>query len=464
MKPFPLFRAALAAALSMIPFALAAAPPAVPWALRGGGVGNDKIRDIAPAPDGGVFITGEFSDTADLGPFSLESAGALDFVVAKLDAQGSVLWATRAGGAGIERGYAVAPATDGGCYVTGHFQSASLDLGVATLINNGDYDWFVARFDATGQCVWARGAGGVGYDYGHGLVSNAEGEIVVGGTFTGAGVLGSESVGEAAGRSAVIAKFSPDGELVWARSSSGTGSNAANDVGRNPRTGDFYLCGNVQGQTSFGDIKLPRCQVQEPFVAAYDKNGKVKWVRLLGGSSAGVATRVVADEKGQIYLTGMGKGTLEAGKSEAASRGDHDFFAASFTSSGNPLWVHTGGGTGIDYGLGLAAFPGGGCVVTGTMAQESDFLGQTLPGFGLRDVFAVSLKPSGQLIEAASLGGLDNEMSYAVAVDGDGVLTLAGAFHGQTDFGGTLLKAKGKGGDLFVVRLGPKPAPDPEGD
>ena len=77
------------------------------WALRSGGEGNDKIRGISAAPDGGVFVTGELSGTADFGSHSLVSAGNLDFVVAKIGADGKVLWASRAGGDAIDRGYGV---------------------------------------------------------------------------------------------------------------------------------------------------------------------------------------------------------------------------------------------------------------------------------------------------------------------------------------------------------------------
>lgn len=431
------------------------APAPAIWALRCGGEGNDKIRGISAAPDGGVFVTGELSGTADFGSHSLVSEGNLDFVVAKIGADGKVLWASRAGGDAIDRGYGVSPAPDGGCYVTGHFQSATIQFGDTLLTNSGDYDWFIARYDAKGACLWARSAGGMAYDYGHGMATDADGNAVVAGSFAGSGTIGGETIGETAGRSAILAKYSPDGNLLWARASGGTGSNSGNNVCVNPQTGDIHLCGHVQGQTSFGEIKLERCQVQEPFVATFDGSGKVKWVRLLGGACAGLATGVAADEQGQIYLSGMGKGTFRAGKDEETSRGDYDFFAAAFSSSGKALWVHTGGGAGVDYGLGIASRPGGGCALTGEIAQQSEFAGHPLAAIGERDAIVISLQPDGRIATASVLGGKDHDLSYAITSISDGTLVIAGAFRNTTTFGNTTLTTSGKGNDIFIAKVKP---------
>src|SRR4051794_35202196 len=105
----------------------AAEPEATPtfeWAISAGGTLHDKTRGIALDAEGNVLLTGEFTGTATFGEHTLTSAGAMDFFVAKVDPRGKFLWARSGGGEKIARGYAVATAPAGNCYVTGHYESA----------------------------------------------------------------------------------------------------------------------------------------------------------------------------------------------------------------------------------------------------------------------------------------------------------------------------------------------------
>ena len=294
------------------------------WAIRAGGEGNDKIRGIAADVDGSVFVTGEITANTDFGSFQLSCAGSLDFVVAKIDPDGHVLWATVAGGEGIDRGYAVSPDGDGGCFVTGHFQSEAIQFGATKLVTAGDYDGFAARIDARGNFVWAIRFGGEGYDFGHGIATSSDGSFVLSATVADAGDFGSQAVGIEKGRSAVLAKLGKEGGVKWVRTASGP-SISGHCVAAGP-DGSIYLGGFSRGQIEWSDSVSTESVVQDICVAKYDSTGTFQWVKTGGGESDGVVTAVAVDPtSGNVCIAGMYKAKAAFGSDVHVSQGGHDF-------------------------------------------------------------------------------------------------------------------------------------------
>src|SRR4051812_32969320 len=124
--------------LAPLATSLSAAPPEAPptfeWAFSAGGLKNDKTRCINIDNEGNVFLVGEATDEAKFGDTTIKSAGGMDFFVAKLDPKGKCLWAHMGGGSLIDRGYAVATDAEGACYVTGHYQSTDADFSGTKLV------------------------------------------------------------------------------------------------------------------------------------------------------------------------------------------------------------------------------------------------------------------------------------------------------------------------------------------
>ena len=83
----------------------AAPAPGVSWATNAGGTGSDEGNGISALPDGSSIVTGYFYDTATFGSTTLtSSAGGTDVFVAKMNADGTWAWATKAGGTGADIG------------------------------------------------------------------------------------------------------------------------------------------------------------------------------------------------------------------------------------------------------------------------------------------------------------------------------------------------------------------------
>src|SRR5689334_20908943 len=91
------------------------------------------------------------------------------------------LWATGAGGDHIDMSLGVSIDADGNSYVTGMYDWPSIAIGDTTLINDGGYDIFVAKYDTTGNPVWAQAITGPDFDHGSCIVSDANANCYVAG-------------------------------------------------------------------------------------------------------------------------------------------------------------------------------------------------------------------------------------------------------------------------------------------
>lgn len=162
------------------------------WSTRLGGDGFDAVNEVASLPSGASIVTGPFrsqDSPASFGPHLLSSAGASDIFVARIAANGSVTWASRAGSADIigDAATGVTAFSDGSSVVTGFFRGRS-DFGSWSLFAYRPFDSFVARVDASGSFVSVAhidGASlaGASQDVTTSIDSFSDGAVLVGGNF-----------------------------------------------------------------------------------------------------------------------------------------------------------------------------------------------------------------------------------------------------------------------------------------
>lgn len=162
-------------------------PPEFVWAQRAGstnaaGNNNDFGKGVKVDANGNVYVTGNFSGTADFGGTNVTAAGSVDFFLAKYDANGTLLWVFKGGGTGFDEGLDIALDPAGNPVVTGIFTGPAT-FGTNVLVGFGGQDIFLARFTAGGQLVWIQAMGGPALDNGHGVAVDANGDIFLTGAF-----------------------------------------------------------------------------------------------------------------------------------------------------------------------------------------------------------------------------------------------------------------------------------------
>src|SRR3989338_2819744 len=127
------------------------------WAKSAGGASWDLGYSVSTDASGNVYMTGRFNiSTITFGTTTLTNAGDYDIFIVKYDAAGNVLWAKSAGGTSSDVGTCVSTDASGNVLMTGSFQSPAITFGTTTLTSVGYGDIFIVKFDATGNILWAK--------------------------------------------------------------------------------------------------------------------------------------------------------------------------------------------------------------------------------------------------------------------------------------------------------------------
>jgi hypothetical protein len=294
-------------------------------------------------------------------------------------------WATSAGGGSHD--YALGIATDprGNSYVTGSFSgTATFGAGEANetvLTSAAFFDIFVAKYAPDGTLLWATSAGSVSSDQGSSIATDPRGNSYVTGNFFYEATFGAGEANETVLTSAgdvdhtFVAKYAPDGTLLWATSIDGVSTdqgNSGNSIATDPR-GNGYVTGSFFGTATFGageanETVLTSAEWSDVFVAKYDRDGALLWATSIGGVGTTLGYRIATDPRGNSYVTGHFFGTATFGAGEAnetvLTSAGADGFVAKYDRDGTLLWATSVRGVNSS-GNSIATDPRGNSYVTG---------------------------------------------------------------------------------------------------
>jgi len=430
---------------------LPAAAEAV-WIRQAGGPHHDRGVGLAPDPTGNVFVTGTFGELFPAGPSSaagvfgtnsLPPNGRKQFFVAKLDAAGNCLWVRTASGTAEHEGFAVASDASGNAFISGSFNGAAT-FGTNALVSAGPGDLFLAKLDGAGNFLWAAQAGRTNSGYWAALKVDAAGAAWWSGTFGGRLTLGTNSLASAGGNDLFLARVSGTGGVLWAGRYGGTNDDQVWSLALEPGGANLYLAGTFRTITTFDTTNLTGSGFSDGFVAKLSTNGAVQWALAAVGSGFDETLGVAADAGG-IFLTGSSSGTnftIGALAITNLAGGGYGYLAR-VGSNGAPVWLRRLNDSGG--GHAVAIDPAGNPVVAGWL---------TLPSFD-QEIFLARLDSSGSPLGVAVAGGAGNDIAYGVAANADGVY-VTGSFDadnlGGATFGANLLAGLGTS-DIFIARL-----------
>jgi len=116
------------------------------------------------------------------------------------------------------------------------------------------------------------------------------------------------------------------------------------------------------------------------------------------------------------------------------------------------LWAKQAGGTGFDYGSGIATDSSGTSYVTGGFRETATFDTATLTSSGIYDIFITKLDTNGNYLWAKQAGGTSSDSGGGIATDSNGNCYVTGVFTGTATFGSTPLTSNGQW-DIFIAKL-----------
>ena len=256
---------------------------------------------------------------------------------------------------------------------------------------------FLAKFSAAGDLLWDSTYGENG-TIATGAAVGADGSIYVSGM--------SFVLNPANDTEALLLKFDPNGNVVWARAWGGVGYDASRAVAVG--TDGVYLAGETNSFFA-----------NDAFLVKFGFDGTLAWQRDWGvdGIEAPFtgltsAYGMGADGAGNVYITG---GTSDTGHSK-------NIILVKFNSAGDLVWERIGG-PGFGAGIDVAVSPDNAAVfVTGNMlSDDPDFFGG--PAFVAE--FTSGGKPK-KAITWAGGNPDDGASAESVVVDASGLVVTSG--------------------------------------
>jgi hypothetical protein len=233
-------------------------------------------------------------------------------------------------------------------------------------------------------------------------------------------------------------------------------------------TGSAYITGvttSLNFPTTPGAAQTTYAGYYDAFVTKLDATGSVRlYSTYLGGADYDVAHGIAVDEAGNAYVTGETYSTnfpTTPGAAQPAKAGATDTFLTKLDPTGSVrLYSSYLGGTGADLAFGIAVDGAGNAYVTG-YTGSTDFpttagSAQTTFG-GYYDAFVTRVNSTGSaLLYSTYLGGTNNEVAYAIAVDRAGDAYVTGdtsSINFPTTPGSLQATFVGGRADAFVTKL-----------
>ena len=365
------------------------------WARQASESNQSEGRAVVVDPRGRIFVAGYFVGSTQFGDTTLTSRGYADMFLAQYDSDGNPVWARRAGGdhpSGTDVARALALDSSGNCYVYGEFRDSAQFEGI-TLTGAGLFTSFLAKYDPNGTLIWARVIAPTSPDDRRGLCVDPEDHVILTGNFLGRAVLGSEILTSAGSGDILVGKLDPAGNFIWARQAGGEDEQRS-DSGSGVAVdgaGNIYVTGFFFGTAKFGSTVLTSAGANDVFVAAYTRAGALRWAKRAGGVDADSGNSIATDGAGGVFITGFYLGNSMFGQQLLLNGPHADLVIAKFDSAGRQLWVVPASGSAYSNGTGIVSGAPGSVFVGGYVRGANSFGGIPTPGRGVRDIFIARL-------------------------------------------------------------------------
>ncbi|HEV3166019.1 MAG TPA: FG-GAP-like repeat-containing protein [Isosphaeraceae bacterium] len=312
--------------------------------------------------------------------------------------------------------------------------------------------------------TFAQGFGGTNLNIGD-VATDAAGNEYIAGSFSGTVDMdpghthpGNPDILTAVSQDdAFVAKYSPTGAFLWARSAGGAPGLDHRAIGLAvDGAGNVYATGFFTVSATFG----PGLTLTDPngatvFVWKLDTNGTPLWATAAAGSSNIInqGVGIVVDGTGKIDVTGSFRKTITfatiSGNVPLTAGGTNDPFIAQINSAGSWVWAKslttaaTSVSAGFGQGISVASDTAGNVYVAGlfsgqiNLAPGGSNIHTSLGGstaLPVTDGFVIKLANNGSAVWGNSYGSTDQDEADGITSDGAGNLYVTGRFSLTVNF------------------------------
>ncbi|MCU0437792.1 MAG: T9SS type A sorting domain-containing protein [Raineya sp.] len=317
------------------------------WGTYYGGSGEDFGFGCEIDSDSNIYLTAftESTGMATSGAHQISYGGNRDGLLVKFNSSGVRQWATYYGDSGSDELYRVVVGNTNDVYVGGFGTSTGLSSPSAYQTNNaGGRDALLIKFSNSGVRQWATYYGGSGDEALVGLVIDNNDHLILTSntnSTTGIATSGAYQTSLNGGNDAYLAKFNPNGGIIWSTYYGGTSNdtgfglsvNSLNDIYLSGFTSSTGMATSGSHQATYGGGS------DDGFLVKFNSSGVRQWATYYGGSNSDQSRDCVFERSSNhIYITGFTFSTnniSSGGSHQASYGGNRDGFIAKITD--NPV-------------------------------------------------------------------------------------------------------------------------------
>lgn len=421
--------------------------------------GSTAVRHLARDAAGNLYVLGTLDGRSDLDASAsvadFSSFGGTDVFLTKYSAAGAFIWARQFGGADYEQPVGLAVWGPDRVYVGVRYNStADADPGAGTVPYTATTSaTFLTALDAAGSYQWSINLPGTNTPQSNCVAADATGNVFIANVYTGTGDFdpsASTANLTAIGSSdAYVAKYSPTGAYLWAKSIGGAGTYADAAAVTTSSTGGVFVAGSFGGTVDFdpgaGVASRTATAFGDGYFAALDGSGAYLWAGSVASSYTSRTQCLATDGLGNLLVGGYHSGTsdfdpLAATASIVATTptGFAEPFIAKYNgSTGAYIFAKAFGGTSAGPVYAITTDAANSILVTGSFGGTRDFDPDggvaNLSSPSSDNIFLAKYTDAGAYVYAYPLGSASaTDQGRALITDGAGTIYLGG------DFGATM--------------------------
>lgn len=284
---------------------------------------------------------------------------------------------------------------------------------------------FIVRLKADGTFMWK-------YVFPSDASSTGEYISSLAATPDGGFVAGGKAISESGfftgtqkgGTKAFIFKFDKNGNIKWRKVLQGSKSNIISALAVNS-DGDIYAtCVTMSTDGDFSGIRFNKIRTENTVLLKLNKKGDLDWAEYLQGSGKSEFNALAVTDDGGCVVGGTFTIYKRADGIYTMNYGKRDGYVLRYNSKGQVCWSRLIGGADDDSVLGIACIKGGFAVVGQSKSSTEDFQGYKVGGGS--DGYILYLNDEGKTTATVRLNGAQDDSAMDVAVLSDGAIAIAG--------------------------------------
>lgn len=358
------------------------------WFKTAGGDSKDEANKVFIGEDGNIYVGGTFSTTSHFDGITLTSAGVEqgeDIFLAKLNPNGDYQWVKQYGGTSqdfiLDMGM-----INNDVFITGQYYGTFAAPGGISLPANGNSTGkFVMRVGADGTPVWAKNTGGAPY------ISLGTDKFFMAGIFGGTYNFDGTVLTSNGPADLFLGAYDLNGSQLWVKQFGGSGSENMRSLSYDKITNSIYWAGCYQNSMTMGSSNLTSTGQYDIFVSKFDINGNNLWAKSAGGTNYDFANASVVDAQGNFYISGYCMETAAFGNINVVSAGQGDIYLAKYNTNGEIQWVKIGGSSAQDVGMCLKIDNTNNIYLTGFFSGAASFGNVAISSNGVADFILLKI-------------------------------------------------------------------------